>query len=197
MGNNGWVKAFRDEIYDDLWTLPEPYDSRSAYEWVKRSANFRDHTTVYNGRTVTIKRGQLITSIRKLADAFNWKKDKVRKWFDLMQQMGKLEVESNNSWTRITVVRYGLAPIFQEFSDSEGDTEQTESRHAPDTPGDSTGPQYKKNKEEYKEVKEEKRNPAPPEPPTEESREDDDNEGFLPAEEAYKLWLKNHSTSSE
>ena len=173
--DGGWVKSYRDEIYDDLWNLPEPYDSRSAYEYVKRRANFADHTTIYNGRTVTIKRGQLITSIRKLGDIFHWKKDKVRTWLERMKKLNKLEVEPDSGWTLLTVVRYGLPPIISENPDSEGYTEQTVTRHTPDTPGDSTGTQYKKNKEELKKEIERKEDSAPAEP----LEDADDDDGII------------------
>lgn len=180
----GWIKLYRQILESSFWLEDMPYDLRSAFIHVLCSANWSPaifHPR--NSHVITIKRGQLFTSTRKLMSTFHRSSEWVRNWYKTMEDHGMLTVEPHTTGTLLTIVNYGK---YQDVENTERTLTNTLREHKVTRTENTDRIRYKKNKED-KEGEEEKRNPAPPEPPTEESREEDDDEGMTP-EEARRYW---------
>lgn len=103
----GWIKLHRQIQDNDMWdSQDEPFDRRSAWIDLLLLANHRDKETVFGNQIITVKAGQRITSLVKLAERWNWSRDKVRRFLDTLESLGMLVRESDNRKTLITIVNY-------------------------------------------------------------------------------------------
>lgn len=177
MSNTGWLFLFRKTLDSDFWAgTDEPFDWRSAFIHVLLSANWKQGVSRKNGHTITIERGQMLTSIRKLMATFHWSRKKVENWLDGMESYEMMTHKSVGFGTVLTVENFDK---YQTFGASEGHTEGHTEGHAEEhneghaeghTEGHSEDPRYKK-KEEGRTKKEEGLSahadppPTKPEPP--------------------------------
>ena len=141
---SGWIKLHR-KIMDCLLWDDEPANKRSAWTDLLLLANHEDKSVVFNGQRITIKAGQKITSIRKLAQMWNWSKDRTEKFLSLLESEGMIVKESNHNRTLITIVNYGF---YQGNADSDKDSNK-------DTNKDTNKPQTRI----YKNIKKERSAP--------------------------------------
>lgn len=140
----GWIKLHR-KIMDCLLWDDEPANKRSAWVDLLLLANHEDKSVIFNGQRVTIKAGQRITSIRKLAQMWNWSKSRTEKFLSLLESEGMIVKESNHKRTLITIVNYGF---YQGSADSDKDSNK-------DTNKDTNKPQTRI----YKNIKKERKEP--------------------------------------
>lgn len=107
MSRPGWIKLYNQTLDSDFWTeVDMPFDWRSAFIHVLLSANWRQGVSSKGGHTITIERGQLLTSTRKLGDTFHWERKKVYKWLEFMKEAGMITSESVGFGTVLTIVNY-------------------------------------------------------------------------------------------
>ena len=151
----GWIKIHKKIIDSAVWSDPLRL---KAWIHILVSANYEDKEWFANGRLVQIQRGQLVTSNRKLQEAWGCSTNTVARILQQFAEMGMIEVEKPyKRYTLLTVVKYS---DYQDKGytdrdsdrDSDGDIER-------DTDRDSDGVQLKKsrsikNSTEDKELKE-------------------------------------------
>lgn len=108
MGNDdkGWIKTYRKLQDCWIWFDKEPFDKRSAWIDLLLTANHSDKKLLFNGSLITVKRGQIITSIRKLSGKWKWSYDKCSRFLKILESDGMLQKESDNSRTLLTIVNY-------------------------------------------------------------------------------------------
>lgn len=103
----GWIKLHRQIQECDLWdSEDEPFDRRSAWIDLLLLANHEDKKIIFNGKPLTVKAGQRITSLRKLAERWNWSVNRVKRYLDLLEKLNMIVRESDNRKTLLTVVKY-------------------------------------------------------------------------------------------
>lgn len=100
----GWVKLYR-EVWD--WQgsptkRKRPFTKFEAWIWLLTQASHRDH---FCGN-IKVERGQVLTSLEKLAQI--WRRDRktVRRWVKNMQEFGELSLSYGQSWSLITICKY-------------------------------------------------------------------------------------------
>lgn len=149
--NYGYIKVFRDIQEHYLWQ-EKPFDKARAWLDLVMLANHTDKKLMVNGKLKVIKRGQIFTSRKKLAEKWGWSTKKVDGFINLLKTDKMVTTEGTAEGTTLTVENYGL---YQ----SEGDTvgvHQKDSRG--DTRGDSgrdsRGDTNKKDNKEKKDKKE-------------------------------------------
>lgn len=102
----GWIKLHR-KIQDCwIWFEKEPFDKRSAWIDLLLSANHSDQKLLFNGEFITVQRGQILTSIRKLSDKWKWSYDKTIRFLKLIENDGMIKKESNSYRTLISIENY-------------------------------------------------------------------------------------------
>lgn len=89
-----WV--FADEKYFRAWI------------YILLSANHKDNKTTFDKSVIVIKRGQFITSQRKLAESWNVSLPTVHKMLDNFKNEQMIDFETNQKRTLITVVNYDV-----------------------------------------------------------------------------------------
>ena len=116
MADKGWIKTYRQILDCWLWTDKEPYDKRSAWMYLLLTANHSDKKIMFNGELIVVKRGQILTSIRTLAEKWKWSYDKTLRFLRLIESDGMIEKESDKFRTLITIVNY---EVFQDSPNTE------------------------------------------------------------------------------
>ena len=104
----GWIKLHRQiQSCEFLWdSKDEPFDRRSAWIDLLLMANHKDARLMFNGKAITVKKGQRITSMRDLAIRWHWSRNKVKRYLDLLADEGMIVKESDNRRTLLTIVKY-------------------------------------------------------------------------------------------
>lgn len=96
-----------------IWRRNEPFDMRSAWVDLLLSANHSDKKILFDGELITVGKGQILTSVRKLSDNWNWSTNRVYRFLKLLEQDGMLKKESNKSRTLLTIVNYGVYQFYE------------------------------------------------------------------------------------
>lgn len=126
MFNQGWIKLYR-QIQDCLlWDSDEPFDYRSAWIDLLLLANHDDKKIMFNGNPMNVKRGQKITSVRKLSERWGWSTKKTTSFLNLLESENMVTKESDNKKTLLTIVNY-------EFYQDCGNAEETQKKRTGDT----------------------------------------------------------------
>ena len=147
---NGWFKVHRKLFESEIWRpeFPEPYDIRSAWIELVGIANHETKEIIVGRDTLTVKRGQKFTSIRKLAKRFHWSKNRTLRYINLLEKLGMINKIETHNGTLLTIINY---EVYQGGRDTSGDTYgDTHGDTYGDTYGDTGGTQtriYKNNKE--------------------------------------------------
>ena len=106
MAEIGWVSIYRKIRDCVIWDCDEPFDRRSAWIDLILMANHEDKRILFNGNPMTVKIGQRITSMRKLADRWHWSRDKVKRYLDMLEGEEMIVKECDTNKTLITIVNY-------------------------------------------------------------------------------------------
>lgn len=101
----GWVSIHRS--IQDHWLYDDrPFNYSMAWIDMVLSCNHSDNKILFNRNPITIERGQMLTSIRNLADRWGWGRDKVARFLKLLESDGMIIKESDSKRTLITLVNY-------------------------------------------------------------------------------------------
>lgn len=133
---SGWVKIHRKIRDNWIWDKPEYL---KAWLDLIFKANYEDKRVLFDGEVNNLKRGQFITSIRKLSDEWGWSKDRVLNFLRLLEKDEMIHRESNRKRTLITIENYSFYQVCQD----------TDSYSNQDSNQDTDSPQ-RRNKEEKK-----------------------------------------------
>ena len=92
---------------------------RSAWVDLLLLANHRDVEIIFDYKPMTVKRGQYLTSVRKLSARWSWSKNRVLKFLKLLESLQMIERQSNKQRTLLTIVKY---EVYQCSQDTDEDT---------------------------------------------------------------------------
>jgi len=150
--SSGWIKLYRQ--IQDSWLWEEiPFSKGQAWIDLVLLANHQDKKVMWEGNLTIIKRGQFVTSIRKLSERWGWNKDKTLNFLRSLEADTMIDRDSDSKRTLITIAKYrDFQDSLECNSDSKSDT-NTDTNQTPTRPrADTTPPQTIK--KEYKEIKE-------------------------------------------
>lgn len=125
----GWIKIHRKILDNFLWE-DKPFSRGQAWIDLILLANHEDKTIIFSGNVVEIKRGQKMTSLRKLSDRWGWSRTKTKKFLEVLQNEKMLTYKSNSKNTVYSIVNYNN---YQEKQEYKNDTEMTQKNHRNDT----------------------------------------------------------------
>lgn len=106
--DRGWIKLHRKIQDSAIWSSNEEFNRRDAWVDLLLLMNHVDRTIVVNGKAVVIEQGQHWTSYRILADRWHWSVGRVKRYLDLLSELGMCTVSGTPSGTLLTVVNYGF-----------------------------------------------------------------------------------------
>lgn len=132
---SGWIKDHRQELESDIWLMPPLY--HRVWQWLKYKANHQEKTIPLNdGSKVTIHRGQLMTSIRQIAQGVGWYERRtwkepnpktirsILKWLELQGMITITASRGNNGYTLITLVNWDVYQLEDDKGNSEYPSEK-------------------------------------------------------------------------
>lgn len=119
---DGWIKLHRKIQYSAIWQDDEPFDRRSAWIDLLMMANHSERKILFDGKIVTVERGQFLTSILKLSQRWKWDRKKVSKFLNLLETDEMVTTKRTTHGTTITIVNYEK---FQFQGTTDGTTDGT------------------------------------------------------------------------
>ena len=146
----GWIFLHRKLQECEIWANSQPFDMRSAWVDLLLLANHRDVAIIFDYEPMTVKRGQYLTSVRKLGARWNWSKNRTLKYLRLLESLGMIHRESNNQRTLITIDNYS---VYQDIQDTNGYTKRTQIDTQSGREADTGMPQTNNDKNDKKEKK--------------------------------------------
>lgn len=150
--SKGWFKIHR-KLWESGDFKDEVFSEREAWMWIIANANFKENKVVYNEELVKLDRGQLVTSIRRLAGVFKWGRQRIDTFLKRLQKSKTLSIHKvRHRYTLITVCNY------DSYQDEENEN-MTPPSHRADHRHDTAmtrGIPGQKNDKECKERKERK-----------------------------------------
>ena len=153
-----WIKLHRKLQDCWIWQENEPFDKRSAWVDLLLSANHSDKKILFNGELIIVKRGQVLTSIRKLSAKWSWSVNRVYRYLRLLESDNMLIKESDNDKTLLTIVNY---EVYQCFEYTDGNTVGNTGEYKAETSA-STPSEHKQECKEDKNAKNEKKQTKDP-----------------------------------
>lgn len=115
----GWISLHRKLQDCEIWNNSQPFDMRSAWVDLLLLANHRDVEIVFDYKPMTVKRGQYLTSVRKLSARWSWSKNRTLKYLKLLESLQMIQRESSKQRTLLTIVKYDF---YQGVEDTGVDT---------------------------------------------------------------------------
>lgn len=128
MSGSGWIKLHRSIMDHWVWE-DKPFSKGQAWIDLLMQVNHTERKVMLGNELVTVERGAMVTSIRKLCDRWGWSNTKVRNFLRLLEQDGMLEVRND---TRKTVLKVRNYDVFQARESDENDTKTTPERRGYD-----------------------------------------------------------------
>ena len=87
---------------------PEPFTEREAFIWMISEAEWKPRTKRVGGFVVNLDRGQLAASLRFMADAWRWKKDRVKRFMLRCTNRDTIATATATGVFVITICNYDL-----------------------------------------------------------------------------------------
>ena len=155
--DKGFIMTDRGILETWLWEgNTEPFDKRSAFQYMQFQANYKDKTIMLKGtkRPFTICKGSFLTSIEKLANTWHWSKGKVKRFLGDLIDTDMIRVDGYTYGTLVTLVnisktatrRPADGPTDRPTDEPEnGSTDRTTDR-----PADVTHDRPRHNKDKYR-----------------------------------------------
>lgn len=174
---NGWIKLHKSIM--DHWLWGDPVVIKAWLDLLL-SVNYMDKKVLFNGRLITVKKGQIITSIRKLTERWGCTRRKANNIITMFAEDGMIDIKRDKGGTLLTIVNYS---IYQDVRDTDSTTEST----TQDTTQGTTQSTQHKNIKNNKEYKKEREEPALPPAKIHRHKTGKYENVYLSNEEASKL----------
>lgn len=118
MAAKGFIKLYRNIEDDPLWTGKEPFDKRSAWIDLMLMVNHADKTIIIGNHSLTVKRGQKFTSVRKLSERWHWGRNRTLCYLKLLEVEGKVYRDKLLNGTLLTIVEYDKTQSRQDTNEA-------------------------------------------------------------------------------
>lgn len=112
-------------------------------------AAWKDSTVIFKNQVFDIKRGQIVTSQRKLAADFGWSREKLISFINLLQKNTTITQETSHGFLLITICNYEK---YQGFDNDDPPQTGKISTEKPDELPQKTRPNIKNQEKKKKEV---------------------------------------------
>jgi hypothetical protein len=122
---SGWVKIYRG-WFNDADFPKEAFSEREAWHWMIEAAAYEPRSRWVSGQKIELERGDFVASQRTLADVWGWGRQKVRRFLDKLEIVGKIVQNPTHGSTRVTICNYGR---FQDGQPNDQPTVNPRSTH--------------------------------------------------------------------
>jgi hypothetical protein len=158
MTPNGYIPIPRSFFQDPLWKERRTFTKAEALADLYQRAAYAPHKKLVDGKLVEVRMGEVVDSLRYLAEAWGWAKSTVS---DFLKKLQTLEIVTLETRTGINAITLTFSATYY----AEMEKARTATGQQPDSNRTATGQQPDK-EEEDKENKEDKKgkvgaSPAP------------------------------------
>ena len=143
---SGWIKLHRKINDNPVLKKSRVYSNFEAFIWLLLKANYDNAKVVIGSTIYKLKKGEMITSLKKLQKQFGWGNSRLNTFLKLLKDDGMIDYKSNTQLTLITISNYKDLQGKQTANKLQPTHKQTATKSQPNT--------NKKNKEEIKKNKE-------------------------------------------
>lgn len=125
---NGWISLYRSIQNHWLFEENRKFSKFEAWIDILLIVNYKDKKIMINNELINVKRGQKVTSLRKLAERWNWSITKVDHFLKVLEEECMIEVKKDTKKTVISVVNYNIYQSNGFEKINENDNDKTEKR---------------------------------------------------------------------
>ena len=105
---SGWIKIHRSITDHWLYSEKRVFSKFEAWHDILLTVNYSESKSLIKGKLYIVKRGQSILSLESWGKRWGWDKSKVRRFMELLQADGMIELVSDNITTQLTVCKYDV-----------------------------------------------------------------------------------------
>lgn len=117
----GWVKFYRELLEHELW-LRDPFTRGQAWTELFVTANHKAKELWLDGSVFKAERGQIVTSMLRLAHRWKWSRDKVRRFLGELEKAQMISLQVDTKKTVITILQYERFQGWDETDQHDTDT---------------------------------------------------------------------------
>lgn len=103
----GWISIHR-KIQDNLIWNDKPFNRGAAWVDLLLLANHEDKNVLFNGSIIEVKRGEKITSLRKLSERWGWSREKTKNFLILLKSENMIDFKTDHQKTTYKIVNYNV-----------------------------------------------------------------------------------------
>lgn len=103
----GWISIHR-KIQDNLIWNDKPFNRGAAWVDLLLLANHEDKKVLFNGSIIEVKRGEKITSLRKLSERWGWSREKTKNFLILLKSENMVDFKTDHQKTTYKIVNYNV-----------------------------------------------------------------------------------------
>lgn len=105
--DKGWIKLSRN-IQDNMLWDDKPFSKGQAWIDLLLSVNHKDRTILIDGVAREIKKGQMWTSQKKLAERWGWSRNKVGRFLELLTEQHMVQVVGTAHGTTLSIEKWAF-----------------------------------------------------------------------------------------
>lgn len=124
MSDLGWIKLFRQSKFNEMY-CEKPFDHFHAWIDLLLCVNHEDKMIRVDGKLVTLKRGQMLTSMRKLGERWGWGHETVRRFLFALERDEMCRISRDSRETVITVAKWDFFQADEKKVRRQRDSDET------------------------------------------------------------------------
>ena len=123
--SKGWVSLYRKTLDNPILKTSKKFSTFEAWIWLLLNVNHKERKVVMGTSIYNVKKGAMITSMRKLCKVFGWGNSRLRTFLILLQKDDMIVVKTNHSLTQITLLNYELLQDNKSVTNQKQDTNKS------------------------------------------------------------------------
>ena len=120
--DKGFVLLWRSIGDNPMFDDGSPFDKFHAWCDLLCMVNYKDKKAIVNGKPVIIHRGQILTSIVKLADRWHWSRCRAIRYLNALERDNMISTLRTSNGTTVTVINYSFYNDMRTSNDTSNDT---------------------------------------------------------------------------
>lgn len=103
--SGGYILLHRS-VFDSERFAEEPFTEREAWIWMLAQASYQPHKIRYYSKMITVGRGEVPTSLRRLSEKWRWSVNRVVRFLTLLESEFMISKKTNTGFIVITICNY-------------------------------------------------------------------------------------------
>ena len=120
----GWISLHRKLFDNEVLAKSGRYSKLEAWLWLLCSANFKEGKFALGTEVIIVKKGDVVTSQKKLCKKFKWGNTKLRNFLKLLENDSMIELNTEAKLTRISICNYKTYQVSQTENKSQTNRKQ-------------------------------------------------------------------------